>query len=117
MKVKPIFSLVIVVAGLLTLRGIVNSAPGSPGNADAGIGTVAPSSCDDLDAKAKLYRKFLDNYKGNAEQQKVAHDTGKEYIASYGDCPEESDKKVAAYIRRWLTKYESNYTPMPRRVN
>jgi hypothetical protein len=108
MKVKPILPLVLVVAGLLTLSSAASPAPTlTPGNAATGTSTAAPPSCDDKDAKAKLYQKFLDNFKGNVEQQKVAYEAGKEYVARYGDCPEEGDKKVAAYIRNWLAKYEA----------
>ena len=67
----------------------------------------APSQCNDLDAKANLYQKFLDNFKGTVEQQKVAYEVGKEYIARYGDCPDKADKKVAAYVRRWVAAYEA----------
>src|SRR5215208_4840865 len=103
MKVKPIFSLVLVVAGLLPLTSAASLAPTiAPGNAAAGTGSAAPTSCDDKQAKAKLYQKFLDNFKGNPEKQKVAYETGKEYIARYGDCPDEADEKVAAYVRKWL---------------
>ncbi|HEX8282126.1 MAG TPA: caspase family protein [Pyrinomonadaceae bacterium] len=63
--------------------------------------------CDDLEAKANFYRPFLDNFKGNAEQQKVAYEAGKEYISRYDRCPGESDKKVVGYIRNWVAKYEA----------
>jgi uncharacterized caspase-like protein len=68
---------------------------------------AVPGSCDDLEAKATLYRTFLDNFKGNPEQQRVAYEAGKDFVTRFGQCPEESDKKVIAYIRNWLTKYES----------
>ena len=53
----------------------------------------------DADAKAALYKKFLDNYKGSPDQQKVAYDTGKEYLGKYGNCPDEGDKKIAQFIQ------------------
>jgi hypothetical protein len=68
---------------------------------------AAPSSCEDLETKARLYQPFLDNFKGNPEQQKAAYEAGKEYVSKYDRCPGESDKKVAAYVRHWLTKYEA----------
>lgn len=67
---------------------------------------VVPSSCDDPEAKAKLYQSWLDNFKGNPEQQKAAYEAGKEYVSRYGSCPDEDDKKVVVYIGHWLAKYE-----------
>jgi len=74
-----------------------------------------PGSCDDTEPKAKLYRKFYDNYRGNVEQQKVAYEAGKEYLARYGSCPRESDKKVARYIGHWVAKYEEALREWERR--
>ena len=54
----------------------------------------------DADAKAALYKKFLDNYKGSPDQQKVAYDTGKEYLGKYGNCPDEGDKKIGYVVIR-----------------
>ncbi len=45
-----------------------------------------------------LYETFLDNFKGNPEQQKVAYEAGKDYFARYQNCPKESDKNIVAYI-------------------
>jgi hypothetical protein len=67
----------------------------------------AHGSCDDLETKKKHYETFLGNFKGNPEQQKVAYEAGKDYIAKYENCPKESDKNIAAYIRKWLDKYEA----------
>ena len=67
---------------------------------------AVPGSCDDLETKATLYKTFLDNFKGNPEQQKVAYEAGKDFVSRYEHCTEESDKKVIAYIGKWLTKYE-----------
>jgi hypothetical protein len=60
----------------------------------------------DVDAKAALYKKFLDNYKGSPDQQKTASDTAKEYLSKYGNCPEASDTQIATFIRNWATKYD-----------
>lgn len=76
----------------------------------------APSSCDDMPAKSRRYKKFLDNFKGDVEQQKVAYEAGKEYISRYGGCPAESDRKVSAYISKWLEKYEEAVREYERRV-
>jgi hypothetical protein len=75
---------------------------------DAGGGTAAQASpcTTDVEAKAALYKKFLDNYKGTPDQQKTAADTGKEYISKYGTCPDEGDKKIDAFIQNWVTKYD-----------
>jgi hypothetical protein len=61
----------------------------------------------DADAKNALYQKFLANYKGTPDKQKVAYDTGKEYLTKYGNCPDEGDKKIAQFIQNWVTKYEA----------
>jgi hypothetical protein len=60
----------------------------------------------DADAKAALYDKFLKSYKGTPDQQKMASETGKEYISKYGTCPDESDNKIAAFIQGWISKYD-----------
>ena len=102
MDIKRILSLAAIAAGLLPLGNAPSPAP----TPTSGYAAAAPSSCDDEEAKARLYQKFLDNFKGNVEQQKVAYETGKEYLSRYGSCPKESDKKVADYVRKWVAKYE-----------
>ena len=67
----------------------------------------APGSCDDPEAKTKLYKTFLDNFKGNPEQQKVAYEAGRDYVSGYDRCPEASDRNVVGYIQKWLAKYEA----------
>ena len=114
MKKRPILSLFVVVLGL-TVSALVPWPARAQSLALRAMNRPAPSSCDDLSAKAKLYRKFLDNFKGNVEQQKVAYEAGKEYISRYGDCPAESDRKVAAYIRKWLAAYEAAVREWERR--
>lgn len=73
---------------------------------DTPSGSAASVCTTEADAKAALYKKFLDNYKGTPEQQKTANETGKEYMGKYGTCPDESDKKIATFIQNWNTKYE-----------
>ena len=68
---------------------------------------TSPDSCEDLEAKADLYKRFLDNYKSYAEQQKVAYEAGKDYVSKYDRCPKASDQNVVGYIRKWLAKYEA----------
>ena len=65
------------------------------------------SPCDDLEAKTTLYKTFLDNHRGFPENQKAAYEAGKEYVSRYDRCPEEKDKNVVGYIRPWLAKYEA----------
>ena len=60
----------------------------------------------EADAKAALYKKFLDNYKGTPDQQKTAAETGKDYLSKYGSCTEEGDTKIASFIKGWVGKYE-----------
>jgi hypothetical protein len=67
----------------------------------------APGSCDDPDTKAKLYQKFLDNFKGNSDMQKVAYEAGKDYISRYESCAKESDRNVIDYVGKWVAKYEA----------
>jgi hypothetical protein len=73
---------------------------------DAAAGGGAQCTAE-ADAQAALYKKFLDNYKGNPDQQKTAYDAGKEYLTKYGNCPDASAKQIAGYIQNWVTKYEA----------
>jgi hypothetical protein len=91
---------------LLTLAAAVASFT-LPALAQDTPAAGAASVCTaEADAKAALYKKFLDNYKGTPEQQKVANEGGKEYLGKYGTCPDESDKKIATFIQNWVGKYE-----------
>jgi hypothetical protein len=72
--------------------------------------TPAPAAsgpCTEADAQAAVYKKFLDNYKGTPEQQKVANEAGNEYLTKYGSCTEDSVKQVTAFIQKWVGKYEA----------
>lgn len=51
--------------------------------------------------RAALYHKFLDNFKGGVEQQKVAHEAAREYLRKYSDQDE-----VGRYVKKWAEKYE-----------
>jgi hypothetical protein len=78
-----------------------------PAYAQDPAATPASGPCTtEAEAKAALYKKFLDNYKGTPEQQKTASDTGKEYMGKFGTCPDEADKKVATFIQNWVNKYD-----------
>ena len=78
-----------------------------PAYAQDATATPAAGPCTtEAEGKAALYKKFLDNYKGTPEQQKTASETGKEYIAKYGTCPDDADKKVATFVQNWVNKYD-----------
>ncbi|MFL6256710.1 MAG: caspase domain-containing protein [Pyrinomonadaceae bacterium] len=51
--------------------------------------------------RSALYQKFLDNYAGGVEQQKVAHEAAREYLRKYSDRDD-----VGSYLKRWSEKYE-----------
>lgn len=70
------------------------------------IKPVDTTPCADVEAKAALYQKFLDDNKGGPEQQKVAYETGKDFISKYGDCQGTRDRGISAYVRKWVGKYE-----------
>ena len=79
-----------------------------PAYAQDATATPAAGPCTtEAEAKAALYKKFLDNYKGTPEQQKTASETGKEYITKYGTCPDDADKKVATFVQNWVNKYDA----------
>ena len=68
---------------------------------------AAPTGpCAEADAKAALYKKFTENFKGTPDQQKAAYEAGKEYLSKYGSCEAASDKQIAAYVQNWVGKYE-----------
>ena len=93
---------VLIVAAFVTafaLPALAQDAAATPA-AQAGPCTT------EVDAKAAMYQKFLANYKGTPDQQKVAAETGKEYLSKYGACPDESDQKIATFIKGWVTKYD-----------
>ncbi|HEX8187784.1 MAG TPA: hypothetical protein VF586_05500, partial [Pyrinomonadaceae bacterium] len=74
---------------------------------DAAAQTPAAGPCTaEAEAKGALYQKFLASYKGTPDQQKAAAETGREYLSKYGTCPDEADKKVAAFVQNWVGKYD-----------
>src|SRR3712207_3067157 len=93
---------VLIVAAFVTafaLPALAQDAAATPA-AQAGPCTT------EVDAKAAMYQKFLANYRGTPDQQKTASETGREYLSKYGSCPDESDKKITAFVQNWVTKYE-----------
>lgn len=73
--------------------------------------TTAPSPaasgpCTEVDAKAALYGKFRENFNGTPDQQKLAYESGKDYLSKYGTCAEPGDTQIIAYVQKWVSKYE-----------
>ena len=68
---------------------------------------VAANAQCDTDAETVLYNKFLENFKGTPDQQKAATQIGKDYLAKFGACPSDNEKKIVDYIQKWLAKYEA----------
>ena len=69
---------------------------------------IAANAQCDTDAETALYNKFLEGFKGSAEQQKAAYQNAKDYIAKFGKCPSDEEKKITAFIQKWMTAYESD---------
>ncbi|MDQ3746851.1 MAG: hypothetical protein M3444_20975 [Acidobacteriota bacterium] len=69
--------------------------------------TPAAGPCSEAEAQAALYQKFRDNFRGTPDKQKVAYEAGKEYLAKYGNCPDDAAKQITAYVQNWVTKYEA----------
>ena len=68
--------------------------------------SAANAQCD-TDAETVLYNKFLEKFKGSADEQKAASQIGKDYVAKFGTCPSDNEKKITDYIQKWLAKYEA----------
>jgi hypothetical protein len=77
-----------------------------PAFAQDAAGTTAAASAQDVQAKADLYKKFLDNYKGTPEQQKVAYEAGKEYLTKYSSDTSAENAPIVKFIQNWVGKYE-----------
>lgn len=61
----------------------------------------APSSAQKYDEeRAAAYQKFLDNFRGGVEQQRVAYDAAREYLRKYSD-----RDAVGQYVKKWAKKY------------
>ncbi|HJQ35466.1 MAG TPA: hypothetical protein VJ866_25160 [Pyrinomonadaceae bacterium] len=98
---KNVFRLLAVaaIATTFSLAALAQTATPTP--------AAAAGPCTEADAQAAIYKKFLDNYKGTPEQQKIANDAGNEYLTKYGNCPDDSVKQIAAFIQKWVGKYEA----------
>ena len=69
---------------------------------------IAANAQCNIDAETSLYNKFLENFKGSAEQQKIAVRAGNDFIARFGNCPSASEKETTEYIKKWLVTYENS---------
>lgn len=69
---------------------------------DTTSGQTTASSAQDEQAKTDLYNKWRENRNGNADQQKIAYEAGKEYLAKYGA----SDDVYVQAVKKWVPKYE-----------
>lgn len=85
-------------AAVFTLPAYAQDAAATP--------AAAAGPCTEADAKAAVYKRFTDNFKGSPDQQKSAYEAGKEYLSKYGTCPDATDKQIATYVQNWVGKYE-----------
>lgn len=73
---------------------------------------VAPEA----ERRAELDRLQNRRRSGPGEQREI-YELGKEYLRKYGDRPlGEADAQIAAYIRRWVARYELALEKYARRV-
>jgi hypothetical protein len=93
---------------LLALAALatVFALPAYAQSAAAAPAATPTGPCTEADAKAAVYKKFTDNFKGTPDQQKVAYDAGKEYLSKYGACTDPADVQIANYVKGWVGKYE-----------
>ena len=85
------------IAAAFALPALAQTPQASPAASPA-----AATSQANEEAKAAIYKRWLDNRKGTAEQQKVAYEAGKEYLQKYGA---EKDQYFNA-VNKWVTNYE-----------
>src|SRR3954469_9779013 len=65
-------------------------------------GGTAAASAQDEDAKAALYKKFLDCRTSNPA---CAYDAAKEYLQKY-EATAAADDKIVPYLKKWMVSYE-----------
>src|ERR1044072_55781 len=92
----------LVFAALVTVFALPSYAQ----DAAAAQTPAATGPCAEAEAKAALYNKFRETFNKTADQQKVAYETGKEYLGKYGTCTGAGDEQITKYIQNWVTKYE-----------
>jgi hypothetical protein len=93
----------LVFAALVTVFALPSYAQDA---APAQTPAAATGPCTEAEAKAALYGKFRENFNKTAELQKVAYESGKEYLGKYGSCTDPADVTIIKYIQNWVTKYE-----------
>ena len=73
---------------------------------DTTAAAPAQTQCDSPD-KTKLYAEdFQKNFKGNAQQQKVAYDAAKQYVDRFGTCNGEGDQAIITYLQKYIAKVD-----------
>ncbi|HEX6624265.1 MAG TPA: hypothetical protein VF064_11170 [Pyrinomonadaceae bacterium] len=60
----------------------------------------------EYEKRTALYKTFLDNFRGDAAEQKIAYEAGKEYLKKYSSLKSPSNAAVVDYLRHWTAKYE-----------
>jgi hypothetical protein len=105
---KNVLRLLIIaaLAAAFTLPALAQTSLASLGGGVA----AGQASTQDADAKAALYQKFLANYKGTPDQQKVAYETGKDYLSKYSGDTSAENAQIVKFIQNWVTKYEAALT-------
>jgi hypothetical protein len=64
---------------------------------------VVPSGVDRFIVGDKLYKRFLESFKGTPEQQKVAFYSAKEFVCYFANDAEYRDQ--IAYLKKWLDRH------------
>ena len=81
-----------------------------PAFASSTSASLSPSAFQDAaqneEAKAQLYKEFLQDRGGDAAAQKRAYEKGKEYISKYGSDTSENNAQIVAFIQKWIGNYE-----------
>lgn len=65
-------------------------------------------AAQDAEAKAALYKKFLDNYKGTDDQKKTANDAAKEYVEKYSSDTTAENVTIVKYLQGQIKKYDAS---------
>lgn len=60
----------------------------------------------EYEKRTALYKTFLDNFRGDAAEQKIAYEAGKEYLKKYSSLKSPSNAAVVDYLRHWTARYE-----------
>ncbi|MCA1594186.1 MAG: hypothetical protein LC754_16480 [Acidobacteria bacterium] len=109
MKNVSRFLTTLALATTFTLPAFAQTTPAQ----GAATATASAPTAQDAEAKAALYKKFLDNRSkkdaaGNPDPaaQKVAYEAGKEYLSKYGSDTSEGNDKIVEYIKKWVGNYE-----------